>query len=290
MYTPSASAAAAALGGPERRGRTLSFVLGGLAAGTVFGVPIGTAIGQQLSWQATLVFVAAVGTIAILGLAITPPELARPLLVPMRERLRLLVDRRVLVIVAVNALATAGGILVYTYIAPILGENAHITGLLLAGTLIAWGVGGCVGAFGSGWLIDRIGSERTIVLGITVLAVTLIALGFATRAASVAPIMVLFGASAWAVTTPNNHRLTALAPALPSVAISYNSSGIYRRTRKSGARRKPKRRSASRATTDPHPNPKLRVIGTLSNMPEFQAAFKCAATDKMVRKNACRIW
>ena len=45
-----------------------------------------------------------------------------------------------------------------------------------------------------------------------------------------------------------------------------------------------------RATTDPHPNPKLRVIGTLSNMPEFQAAFKCAATDKMVRKNACRIW
>jgi len=32
------------------------------------------------------------------------------------------------------------------------------------------------------------------------------------------------------------------------------------------------------------------VIGTLSNMPEFQAAFKCAATDKMVRKNACRIW
>ena len=46
----------------------------------------------------------------------------------------------------------------------------------------------------------------------------------------------------------------------------------------------------SRAITDPHPNPKLRVIGTLSNMPEFQAAFKCAATDKMVRKNACRIW
>jgi putative endopeptidase len=45
-----------------------------------------------------------------------------------------------------------------------------------------------------------------------------------------------------------------------------------------------------RAQTDPHPNPKLRVIGTLSNMPEFQAAFKCAATDKMVRKNACRIW
>jgi predicted metalloendopeptidase len=44
------------------------------------------------------------------------------------------------------------------------------------------------------------------------------------------------------------------------------------------------------AVVDPHPNPKLRVIGTLSNMPEFRKAFACAATDKMVRPNACRIW
>jgi predicted metalloendopeptidase len=44
------------------------------------------------------------------------------------------------------------------------------------------------------------------------------------------------------------------------------------------------------ATIDPHPNDRLRVIGTLSNMPEFQAAFRCAATDAMVRKDRCQIW
>ena len=44
------------------------------------------------------------------------------------------------------------------------------------------------------------------------------------------------------------------------------------------------------AATDPHPWSKYRVLGTLSNMPEFQAAFTCAATDAMVRKNRCRIW
>jgi putative endopeptidase len=31
------------------------------------------------------------------------------------------------------------------------------------------------------------------------------------------------------------------------------------------------------AVVDPHPNDRLRVIGTLSNMPEFRAAFACAA-------------
>ena len=44
------------------------------------------------------------------------------------------------------------------------------------------------------------------------------------------------------------------------------------------------------AATNEHPWDKYRVLGTLSNMPEFQAAFKCAATDKMVRKDRCQIW
>jgi len=43
-------------------------------------------------------------------------------------------------------------------------------------------------------------------------------------------------------------------------------------------------------TIDPHPFDKLRVIATLSNMPEFQAAFHCAATAPMVRKDRCQIW
>jgi putative endopeptidase len=44
------------------------------------------------------------------------------------------------------------------------------------------------------------------------------------------------------------------------------------------------------ARTDPHPDGRFRVIGTLSNLPEFQSAFACALTDKMVRAKRCRVW
>jgi putative endopeptidase len=44
------------------------------------------------------------------------------------------------------------------------------------------------------------------------------------------------------------------------------------------------------ANLDVHPNDRLRIIGTLSNMPEFAQAFKCAATTAMVRKDRCQIW
>jgi endothelin-converting enzyme/putative endopeptidase len=44
--------------------------------------------------------------------------------------------------------------------------------------------------------------------------------------------------------------------------------------------------------TDPHPIAKYRVIGPLSNLPEFQKAFSCKATDAMVRPAAkrCQVW
>jgi predicted metalloendopeptidase len=45
-------------------------------------------------------------------------------------------------------------------------------------------------------------------------------------------------------------------------------------------------------STDPHPPGHFRVVGPLSNMPEFQSAFKCKATDTMVRAEAdrCVVW
>ncbi len=44
--------------------------------------------------------------------------------------------------------------------------------------------------------------------------------------------------------------------------------------------------------TNPHPLPKFRVNGPLSNMPQFAEAFSCKAGDAMVRpeKDRCQIW
>ena len=44
--------------------------------------------------------------------------------------------------------------------------------------------------------------------------------------------------------------------------------------------------------SDPHPVSKYRVVGPLSNLPEFQKAFTCKAGDAMVRAPAdrCEVW
>src|SRR5687768_11353067 len=45
-----------------------------------------------------------------------------------------------------------------------------------------------------------------------------------------------------------------------------------------------------RAQTDSHSPGRYRVIGVVSNMPEFARAFSCPAGSPMVRENPCRVW
>ncbi len=42
--------------------------------------------------------------------------------------------------------------------------------------------------------------------------------------------------------------------------------------------------------TDPHSPTKFRVNGVVQNMPEFQKAFSCKASQPMAKANACRVW
>jgi putative endopeptidase len=41
---------------------------------------------------------------------------------------------------------------------------------------------------------------------------------------------------------------------------------------------------------DPHSMPELRVNNVLGNMPEFQQAFSCKASQPMVHETHCRVW
>jgi len=45
-----------------------------------------------------------------------------------------------------------------------------------------------------------------------------------------------------------------------------------------------------RVTVDPHSPARFRIDGPFSNLPQFQAAFGCAAGTPMVRQNRCEVW
>ncbi|MGH9440881.1 MAG: M13-type metalloendopeptidase [Thermoanaerobaculia bacterium] len=52
------------------------------------------------------------------------------------------------------------------------------------------------------------------------------------------------------------------------------------------------KRKRRKSPGDPHPAPKFRVIGPLSNSPEFQKALSCRTGAEMVRapEKRCAVW
>lgn len=227
LYTPTANGAAIALAGPARRGTALSVVLGGLATGTVFGVPAGTALGQRFGWQVSLYFIGAVALVALIALLTTLPRLPIAPAATLSQRLGVMVNRRVLSVVIVSTLASGSGILFYTYIAEVLGQTAHLRGGGLTVALVLWGAGGAAGAFCAGPLADRIGPRATLVAAITATGGAILLLAVAGNLWLAAPLLVIGGGAGWAVNTPTNHLVSGLVPHAAPVAISFNSSGTY---------------------------------------------------------------
>jgi predicted metalloendopeptidase len=45
-----------------------------------------------------------------------------------------------------------------------------------------------------------------------------------------------------------------------------------------------------RVASDVHAHPRFRVIGAVSNNPQFWTAFECAEGTPMHPKNACEVW
>jgi predicted MFS family arabinose efflux permease len=227
LYAPVAVAAAASLVEPHRKGRALALTLGGMSTGTVVGVPAGLWIAERLGWQGTLVIVAVLGALATAAIFLRLPDIPAAEPPSWRARAALLVDPAIAATVAVSFLTAVASLGLYTYVAPLLDQAG--LGDAQAAYFWAWGVGGLVGSFAVGPLIDWTGAPRRLMaLILTILALTLAALPALLGLGLLGFLpFVVWGAMGWASQAPQQHTLLGLTPEHGSVAVALNSSANY---------------------------------------------------------------
>jgi predicted MFS family arabinose efflux permease len=229
-FMPAAGGYAAGLGGPERQGRALSMVVGGLTVAIIAGVPLGVLLGDALGWRATFLGVGGLAAFSLVGLLVWLPRQPPGTTASLGERLALAQRADVLSVLAVTVLTVAGTFTVYTYLGVFLQAVAGLGPRGLAAVLLAFGVASAIGTRAAGSASDHWGARRTIIwgCGLVVLAYLALALGAAQAAmAVVLPAILLWGFASWGVTTAQQARLVALAPDLAPVSLSLNSSAIY---------------------------------------------------------------
>ena len=249
-YFPAASAYAVAASPPAARGRALTRVYGGMTLALVLGIPASTWIAARLGWRAAFCITAALGLLAIAGIALRLP--ARPAVgaTPgLAERLRLAADPAVLPVLAVTLAGVGGSFVVHTYLAAVLGAIGPTGPALLGGLLLVFGLAGMAGNRLAGHAIDRGrgGIATAASLGLKALAFAALALlalpsapvALATAAAvpsavgpgAMAPLLVavlaLYGLAGWMFPPLQQARLAALAPHSLATALSLNASALY---------------------------------------------------------------
>ncbi|NYH80629.1 DHA1 family purine base/nucleoside efflux pump-like MFS transporter [Actinopolyspora biskrensis] len=227
LFTPTAVVIASDLVPLDRRGRAVSVVLSGLTLATVIGVPTGVLLNGVLGYQGLFWLVAVLGVVAALALRALPAVPAPP---PVRlgERVGVLRNRAVALVLTVSALASLADFAGYTYAAPMLesltGASAGALGVLL----FVYGAAGATGNVVVGRVTDRFGSGVGIVGSLLVLTAGLALLPLAGTALPVsAALLALWGFGGWGIMPAVQHRLIALKPAMASVVIAFNSSAMY---------------------------------------------------------------
>lgn len=227
LYSPNAAATAAALAPADRRGRALSLLLAGLSVGTVIGVPLGLLMASALGWRSAFWLVSALGVIAAVGISLTIPRLQLSTLPGVRARLSVLFDRRVAPVVLVSLLFNIASLGLYTYIAPVLRHTAGVTQPIPF--LWAWGLGGIVGAFAVGALIDRASGATRVMPAVAALLMVATAaiVPAGTVLVAVAIAVACWGAAGFASPPPQQHLLLERAGVNGTAAVAANGSAIY---------------------------------------------------------------
>jgi predicted MFS family arabinose efflux permease len=136
-FMPAASGYAAALGGPERRGRALSAITTGLTLAIIAGVPLGVLVGQTFGWRATFFGVAGLAALSLPGILTQLPRQPPGVTGGLGERLALAKRRDILAVLVTSVLTVAGTFTVYTYLGVFIAGIAGIGPPALAPVLWA---------------------------------------------------------------------------------------------------------------------------------------------------------
>ena len=175
-YFGIASLVAADLMGLGKRGRGVSFVLGGLTLANFLGVPAITFLGQVAGWRSAYFSVAVIFVLSVVAILFAvPKQPGNPDATAARE-LGGFKRLSVWLVLLSGALGFGGFFAVQSYLAPLATEEAGLAESFIPIALVVAGLGMTIGNAIGGPLADR-GATRAMFLGFGAFALSFVVLG-----------------------------------------------------------------------------------------------------------------
>lgn len=236
LYVPNANALAGVIVAPERRGKALAIVSGGMTLAIALGLPLGAVAGHFFGWRAPFWIVAVMSLVAIAGIqaGIASGAGAGIPVATLRQRLAVVRQPAIVRLLSVSLFWAVGAFTAYPFLAPYLASVLGFGETGISATVSLWGVAAALGVTTGGALSDRLGANRVVRMSLTLLGLAFVGLSLATAmpaSSAVAPVLLgvfLWGFTVWSFFPAQMSRLIgAGSPGQAPVALALNTSTMY---------------------------------------------------------------
>lgn len=140
---------------PGKQTQAISLMFTGLTVANLLGVPLGTWLGQTVSWRLVFGIIAGLGVLTMVAVAMAVPD--DNTRIDLRQEVRAFKLPQVWFGLGITTVAFGALFAVYSYITPILNEHTGIDGTMVTIVLALYGLGTTVGSIVGGRLGDRYG-------------------------------------------------------------------------------------------------------------------------------------
>lgn len=169
---------------PKNRGKMIGVVYTGFSGANVFGVPIGTMIGDWIGWRFTFVFIIVISLIAgLLMLKYLPTTTELNQANRMYNNVsddnqvtsHIVRPVEIIKFLAITLPILIANSVTFVFINPLILENGHSMGYVSLALLVN-GVAGVVGTSMGGVLADKLTSKRWLIIAFSVFIVVMLAI------------------------------------------------------------------------------------------------------------------
>jgi DHA1 family chloramphenicol resistance protein-like MFS transporter len=221
-----ASVTAVQLAGPAARAKAMSILAGGLTIATIVGLPAGTVLGQHLGWRSAFWAVAALSSLAMIGVIATIPGGRSHDVPELRQELRTMRNRQLWLAYSTTPISTGAILVIFSYLAPLLTETIGLSEGWVPVVLALYGLGALIGITLGGRTADR-RPFTTLTVGLTGVVAAAVVLAFTTGTPWLAvPAIIAVGGFGFANNPAVNSRVFSIAGSAPTLAAGFNISAF----------------------------------------------------------------
>lgn len=207
---------------PEKRAGAVAAMFSGLTLATIGGVPLAAYIGEVIGWRPAFFGMAVIGLVTMAALRWSLPPMANKQKANVRNELRVLGKKPVLVALLLTVVSSSAMFTVFTYIVPILQDETQASTLFVTSMLVLYGIGLAVGNVLGGRFADR-SMDLTLIASLIAVMLLLVMLALVISSPlMVAPLIFLWGIASFALVPPLQAMVVQEAAEAPSLASAMN--------------------------------------------------------------------